>query len=99
AFVPYPFDIKISETRIIVNSGSDMCLFFYDRNGEFIIQKLSSNSGITSMIGNPSYFDIDPNGDIWLSDYQRHCICQIDSNGVLIRRFGKPTQNERLSNA
>eukprot|EP00800_Vazella_pourtalesii_P017146 TRINITY_DN5113_c0_g2_i1.p1 TRINITY_DN5113_c0_g2~~TRINITY_DN5113_c0_g2_i1.p1 ORF type:complete len:283 (-),score=43.32 TRINITY_DN5113_c0_g2_i1:68-916(-) len=83
-----PFDIKLTQEFVIIVTGENTCLRFYSREGTLIKCIVSSNQGSSSLIGNPSFFGVDIRNTIWLSDYKRHCICQINMNGELLRMIG-----------
>ena len=83
-----PFDIKLTTEFVIIVTGENTCLRFYNREGILIRCLVSSNQGTSSLIGNPSFFGVDVRNTIWLSDYKRHCICQINMNGEILRIIG-----------
>lgn len=85
--IPKPFDIKMTSEFVIVVTGELKCLYVYDMKGTLLQKMVTSNQGEDSDIGNPSFFGIDECKNIWLSDYRRDCICQIQE-GKVIRRFG-----------
>ena len=95
-----PFDIKLTQEFVIIVTGENTCLRFYDREGILLKCIVSSNQGTSSLIGNPSFFGVDVRNTIWLSDYKRHCICQINMEGEILRIIGgdKSKQNNLFYN-
>ncbi|KAI6654249.1 6-bladed beta-propeller [Oopsacas minuta] len=94
AMINKPFDVKLTDEFVIIVTGETVCLHFYNKEGDMIKSIVSSNQGNESDIGNPSFFGIDDKNTIWLSDYRRHCICQISMDGKILRRIGgkKPSR-------
>ena len=88
AHISKPFDVNLTDEFVIVVTGELVCLHFFSKKGDLMKSVVSSNQGIHSDVGNPSFFGIDDSGMIWLSDYKRHCICHINMDGKIIRKIG-----------
>ena len=89
----YPRDVKVTQDRILVLDGSDLCLFVF--NSDHILTNMLLTRGVGKQTNDSYSFDIDKEYNIIMSDYRNHCVYVFNQDGEQIHKFGKRGQGIR----
>ena len=85
-----PCDVKITRDRVLVLDDRDPCMFVF--NSDHVITNKLITRGVGKQTKNPSFFDIDREYNIMMSDYSNHCVYVFNQEGEQIHKFGKQGQ-------
>ena len=85
--VTKPRDIKLTSQDVVVLTGRSPCIQFYDYSHQLIRQILTRGEG--NQVIDPSYFYLDPESNILLTDQSADRVLIFSDRGQLIHKFGK----------
>ena len=86
----YPRDVKVTQDKVLVLDGSDMCMFVY--NSDHVLTNRLITRGDGNQTNNPCCFDIDREYNIIMTDRDNHCVYVFNQEGEQIHKFGKKGQ-------
>ena len=73
--------------RVLVYSRSEVPLILFDRDGGFV----SGWQGVLDQQAAHGLF-IDPEGNVWCTEYETHCVRKMSPTGELVMTLGTPGQ-------
>ena len=82
-----PCDVKVTQDSVVVLDWSPNCIHFFSRSGELLRSYVTQ--GADGMVYGPSFFCLDPAGNILITDYNRHSIKILSPSGQLMHEIGK----------
>ena len=85
-----PYGVKVTRDRVLVLAESDPCMFVF--NSDHVLTNRLITRGDGRQTKNPSFFDIDREYNIMMSDYSNHCVYVFNQEGEQIHKFGKEGQ-------
>ena len=83
----FPRDIKITPQDIVVLTGGSPCIQFYDYSHQLIRQIVTRGEG--SQVIEPSYFCLDREFNILMTDLSADRVLIFSNRGQLLHKFGK----------
>ena len=86
----YPRDVKVTRDRVLVLDESDPCMFVFD--SDLVLTNRLITRGVGKQTNNPSFFDIDREYNIIMSDWRNNCVYVFNQEGEQIHKFGKEGQ-------
>ena len=82
-----PRDVKVTPNSVVVLDESPNCIHFLSRSGALLHSCVTQ--GEDGMVDDPSFFCLDPAGNILITDYNRHNIKILSPSGQLMHTIGK----------
>ena len=85
--VTQPSDIKLTSRDVVVLTGGSPCIQFYDYSHQLIRQIIPPGEG--NRVINPSYFCLDREFNILMTDYSDDRVLIFSDRGQLLHKFGR----------
>ena len=82
-----PSDVKVTPNSVVVSDWRPNCIHFFSRSGALL--RSCVTQGVDGMVYNPSFFCLDPAGNILITDYNRNNIKILSPSGQLMHTIGK----------
>ena len=82
----YPVDVKVTSNSVVILDRSPNCVHFYSRSGTLLSSCVTK--GEDGMVLHPRFFCLDTDGNILITDSERHNIKIISPSGHLIHTIG-----------
>ena len=86
----HPCDVKVTRDRVLVLADSDPCMFVF--NSDHVLTNRLITRGVGMQTYKPSFFDIDREYNIIMSDLGNNCVYVFNQDGEQIHKFGKEGQ-------
>ena len=83
----YPCGVKVTPNSVVVLDRSPNCIHFFSRSGALL--RSCVTQGEDGMVYDPTFFCLDPAGNILITDYHRHNIKILSPSGQLMHTIGK----------
>ena len=82
-----PHDVKVTPNSVVVLDRSPNCIHFFSRSGALLRSCVTERED--RMVYDPSFFCLDPAGNILITDFIRHNIKILSPSGQLMHTIGK----------
>ena len=82
-----PHDVKVTPNSVVVLDSSPNCINFFSRSGDLI--RSCVTRGEDGMVSDPSFFCLDPAGNILITDFNRDSIKILSPSGQLTHKIGE----------
>ena len=82
-----PQDVKVTPNSVVVLDGSPNCIHFFLRSGALLHSCVTQR--MYGMVYAPSFFCLDPAGNILITDWYHHNIRILSPSGQLMHKIGK----------
>ena len=81
-----PRDIKLTPNEIVVLKGDSFCICLFNYSHQFVRTMIRCGEGFT--LRKPSFFCLDDDNNLLITDFSTHCIAVYSFRGELIHHFG-----------
>ena len=85
--IPHPRDIKLTSQDVVILTGGEQCIHFYDYSHHLIRQVITRGEGNQAI--NPWYFCLDREFNILMTDFSADRVLIFSNRGQLRNKFGK----------
>ena len=84
--IPAPTDTKLTSEEVIVLTGADYCVSYYNYSHQLLRQMIAK--GVGQAVKNPINFCLDDSFNILMTDGSHDCVLIFTSQGELVHKFG-----------
>ena len=88
-FLNFPQDVQLTPDKVLVLDWSLQCVHFFSRSGDLLTSCVTHGGGKECLVYRPSFFCIDAEQNLIISDYSHHNVKIVSNSGELLHTIGK----------